>query len=384
MESRKKVVWLPGWFPSNVDTLSGDFIERHALAVSRYADVTVIFVSRNIASGKKYETAVEQHENLFIYRGYYKGAKGFLSPLVSAFQFYFLMHKLYKMAALQQGPFRHVHVCVALKQSIFALWLCFFRKKEITISEHNSWFIPGDDSFTRKNVLFKWLIKKTFAKSAAVHTVSAVLGNALVSKKMVIASPVVIPNVVDTDFFYKIEDSKTDDRCHFVTVTGDVYIKNTDTVLRCFAHLLQHSGRKALLHIIGPNNEKLIEMATQLQVDDRVIFYGAVSNKRVASIMQKCNALIFFSRFETFGCVMAEALCCGLPVIAANLPVLHENLTAGENAIFVDSEDEVALTKALTEFMINESQFNRNEIAAAAFKKYNYAEVGKQIADLYR
>lgn len=384
METRKKVVWLPGWFPSSVDSLSGDFIERHAQAVSQYADVTVVFVARDVACKKKYQTVIEQHKNLFIYRGYYKGVKGLLSPLVSAFQFYFLLNKLYKMAALQHGPFKHVHVCVALKQSFFALLLCIFRKKEIIISEHNSWFIAGDDSFAHKPFFFKWLIKKIFAKSAAIHAVSAFLGNALVGKKLVTSSPVVIPNVVNTDFFYRIEKSNTDDVCHFATVTGDVYIKNTDAVLRCFSRLRQQAGRKAVLHVIGPNDEVLKQQATQLQIESSVIFYGASSNKKVAAVMQECNALIFFSRFETFGCVVAEALCCGLPVIAANLPVLHENLVAGENAIFVDSGDEAALTQAMAVFMVNEGQFNRDAIAAAAAKKYNYAEVGKQIEGLYQ
>lgn len=384
METRKKVVWLPGWFPSNVDALSGDFIERHAQAVSLYADVTVIFVTRDVAGKERYQTAVEQHENFFIYRGYYKGVKGLLSPLVSAFQYYFLMNKLYKMAALQHGPFKHVHVCVALKQSFFALWLSIFRKKEIIISEHNSWFIAGDDSFTYKPFFFKWLIKKTFTKSAAVHVVSAFLGNALVGKKLVTSSPAVIPNVVNTEFFYRTGKSNNDDSCHFVTVTGDVYIKNTDAVLRSFARLQQKESRKAVLHVIGPNDEALKQLAIQLQIESSVIFYGAVSNKKVAAVMQECNALIFFSRFETFGCVVAEALCCGLPVIAANLPVLHENLIAGENAIFVDNEDEAALTQAMALFMINEGQFDKNGITAAAAKKYNYAEVGRQIAGLYQ
>lgn len=384
METRKKVVWLPGWFPNNVDALSGDFIERHARAVSQYADVAVIFAARNAALKNNYEITIEQHENLIIYRGYYKGVQGLLSPFISAFQFYFLLLKLYKKAALQQGLFRYVHVCVALKQSIFALWLCVFKNKKLIISEHNSWFITGDDAYSKKNILFKWLIKKTFAKSAAVHAVSAVLGNALVSKKLVTAPPVVIPNVVDTNFFYRAEKKYGDDECHFVTVTGDVYIKNTDAVLRCFANLQQLTNRKVVLHVIGPNDAALKQMAVELKIEADVIFYGAVSNSKVAAIMQQCNALIFYSRFETFGCVMAEALCCGLPVIAANLPVLHENLTAGKNAIFADTEDEASLTQALVLYMNTEKQFDNKAIAIAATNKYNYASVGKQIETLYK
>ena len=56
MKNRLKLLWLPGWFPSIQDPLAGDFVERHAKAVSEFADVTIMFVAKDfsLAIGKHY------------------------------------------------------------------------------------------------------------------------------------------------------------------------------------------------------------------------------------------------------------------------------------------------------------------------------------------
>ena len=41
------VLIIPGWFPSKVNFLAGDFIERHAKAASIYFPVKVLFVVKD-------------------------------------------------------------------------------------------------------------------------------------------------------------------------------------------------------------------------------------------------------------------------------------------------------------------------------------------------
>jgi glycosyltransferase involved in cell wall biosynthesis len=384
MEPKQKVVWLPGWFPCKVDALSGDFNERHAIAVSKYADVYLIFVARDKTSKNTFYFDEEKRNSLNIYRGYYKGGYGPLGKIVSFFQFYFLLFKLYKKVNDKHGPFIYVHVCVALRQSLLALYLSVFKRNKIIISEHNSWFIKGDDGFSKQSMLLKIMVKKLFKSAFVIHTVSNELSQAILKKQLVDMPPLVIPNVVDTHAFNFDQRSQPLNAFNFVTVVGDTYIKNADGIIRAFAKVKHNSRSNIVLQVIGPNYVELEKQAKQLKIDDSVFFYGSVPNTTVASIMKQCQALIFFSRFETFGCVMAEALCCGLPVIASNLPVLRENLTEYENAIFVESEDENELMQAMLNMTEKWTAFDCEAISKNAFQKYNYDVVGRRIANLYK
>ena len=42
-----KVLWLASWYPNQLDKFTGDFIQRHARAVSQYCKVHVIFVKKD-------------------------------------------------------------------------------------------------------------------------------------------------------------------------------------------------------------------------------------------------------------------------------------------------------------------------------------------------
>ncbi|MCY7410085.1 MAG: hypothetical protein LH473_07415, partial [Chitinophagales bacterium] len=41
---RRKVLFLPRWYPNRVDKLDGNFIENHARAVAMYCDLAVMYV----------------------------------------------------------------------------------------------------------------------------------------------------------------------------------------------------------------------------------------------------------------------------------------------------------------------------------------------------
>ena len=47
----KEILWLPSWYPNKIDPFDGDFIQRHAYAVSLHKKIHVIF-ARPDESGK--------------------------------------------------------------------------------------------------------------------------------------------------------------------------------------------------------------------------------------------------------------------------------------------------------------------------------------------
>jgi glycosyltransferase involved in cell wall biosynthesis len=80
---------------------------------------------------------------------------------------------------------------------------------------------------------------------------------------------------------------------------------------------------------------------------DDVILTGAVSDDELAAIYTGAHALVFPSDDEGFGLPTVEALACGTPVVACDLPALREVL--GDRATFVDCDDLEGLLGAATE-----------------------------------
>ena len=75
-----------------------------------------------------------------------------------------------------------------------------------------------------------------------------------------------------------------------------------------------------------------------------VTLAGAVSDEDLAAIYTGAHALVLPSDDEGFGLPTVEALACGTPVVACDLPALREVL--GDRATFVDCDDLAGLLAA--------------------------------------
>jgi len=123
--------------------------------------------------------------------------------------------------------------------------------------------------------------------------------------------------------------------------------KNLDVVLRALATPIGRRAR-ARAAIVGANAidyPRYQVMAKELDVADRLDWFGRVPPKEMTRIFDSASALIYPSFHEGFGFPPLEAMARGLPVIASRESCLPEVL--GDGAAFVDPRDEVAVAGAL-------------------------------------
>jgi len=115
-------------------------------------------------------------------------------------------------------------------------------------------------------------------------------------------------------------------------------LKQLDTAIAVLA-------RRPSLHLAlagqGPDEQRLRAIAADLGVSNRVHFVGDLTPQQVGMFLAGLNVFVFPSAAETFGLAAVEAAQAGVPVIANDLPVLHEVLTVdGEScALFVNAHD---------------------------------------------
>lgn len=114
--------------------------------------------------------------------------------------------------------------------------------------------------------------------------------------------------------------------------------KNQDLLIRALACLPQ---AHLVLAGAGPEQASYHELAVTLGVDDRLHLLGALPADAIADLYAAADLFVFPSTAETFGLATIEAAMAGLPIVAADLPVLREALR-GDGAppvAFVKSDD---------------------------------------------
>ena len=77
---------------------------------------------------------------------------------------------------------------------------------------------------------------------------------------------------------------------------------------------------------------------------DGVLLTGRVSDDELAALYTGAHALLLASDDEGFGLTPVEALACGTPVVACEVPALREVL--GDRVTFVASDDVPGLLTA--------------------------------------
>lgn len=115
----------------------------------------------------------------------------------------------------------------------------------------------------------------------------------------------------------------------------------------------------ALLVHAGPPSTATADLLAHtraLGLDQRVRWLGYVTREQLSALLRDAIALCFPSVDEGFGLPVLEAMSCGTPVIASDIPPLRE--VAGDEALFVPTGDVEAWSHAL-EVLVRDDELQR-------------------------
>ncbi|MGB0082080.1 MAG: glycosyltransferase family 1 protein [Terracidiphilus sp.] len=119
--------------------------------------------------------------------------------------------------------------------------------------------------------------------------------------------------------------------------------KNCEGVLRVFARATE--GTDLQLVFAGDAlSQELIELASKLQVSDRIVQVIRPDVETLEALYNRAVALLFPSRYEGFGWPTIEAQACGCPVVASDIPPLVEAL--GQSAVLRPLDDEAGMAES--------------------------------------
>ncbi len=124
--------------------------------------------------------------------------------------------------------------------------------------------------------------------------------------------------------------------------------KNITRLLLAFDQLLTQQPCDLRLLVVGDHmwhDQHLEETLGRLKHRDRVVFTGRLEQAQLHLALGGAHALAFVSYFEGFGIPVAEAMRCGVPVVAAEATCLPE--IAGDAAHYCDPYSVADISRAL-------------------------------------
>ncbi len=111
--------------------------------------------------------------------------------------------------------------------------------------------------------------------------------------------------------------------------------------------------------------------------------HGELPRAAVIEQMTAADFLVMPSHGETFGAVVAEALCVGRPVVVTRGTACAEFVNDG-NGILVDARDAASLRDGLERMIRSLDGFDRAEISRAARERFSLARVADWYAGQFR
>jgi glycosyltransferase involved in cell wall biosynthesis len=134
------------------------------------------------------------------------------------------------------------------------------------------------------------------------------------------------------------------------------------------------------LHVIGsgPEEARLKQVCARLKLDKIVDFVGPLPNKDLPPWYQRSAALVFpsvvtaYGDQEGLGLVPVEALACGCPVLASDLPAVKDVIRDRETGLLFPAGDARQLAETLHVLLWDEKLRARLAVQGRAYAQENF------------
>ena len=246
--------------------------------------------------------------------------------------------------------------------------------------------LRGSDVLKAQKGRLTYLISLWVMKRASfVTTVSQAMKDWVVQQGISSDTVFTIRNGVNLCGIHK-KDPK-DPICHFIFVGSLVPGKGLKYLLQAFFSLKVLEKNTHLL-IVG-DGEEMDNLKTGVHekgLSDVVTFSGKKASDQIPELMQRSDCLVLPSLSEGIPNVILEAMACGLPVLASNLPGIREVVEDEKTGFLVAPKDVKGLTKKL--LILAQNPERRQKMGAQAYQhlselNLSWEESAKQYLEVY-
>lgn len=335
-----KVLYLTPWYPSAKDQMAGLFVQKHMESIrAQGVDVRVIH-------SQEWRDLWEQWKQL-------KRTWG-LPDLVQ--------------------------LNIIQKQGFLALWLKMRYKIPFLIIEHWSGYLPESGQFMQQSAAKRRLARSIAKHASCILTVSQTLEKAMKQCGIQTSHWGHINNIVDDCFYQGVRNKKQGTRTLLHVSCFDERAKNTTALLRGFAVLC---SKRTDIHLVmvGTGVDWLAAQRTANDLhipSEQITWTGEQTPQQVCDWMQKADAFVLTSRYETAGVVLSEAAAVGIPILSTPVGIAPQLITP-QTGILI-SQEETNNSNTLSQALMRIVDMSTYPSASEEFR---FSTVGKQLTDVY-
>jgi glycosyltransferase involved in cell wall biosynthesis len=107
-------------------------------------------------------------------------------------------------------------------------------------------------------------------------------------------------------------------------VASTIPRKRVDVTLKVFAEVRTRFPNTRLIRVGGPFTPAQESLVDELRLRDSIIVLPHLDRRVLAAVYRRTAIVLLTSEREGFGLPVLEAMACGTPVVASDLPVLRE------------------------------------------------------------
>ncbi len=373
-----RVIVLPSTYPRDQNDPRGVFYRDHAIALQRAgAEVTVIApimhaLNRLPCSPMKFINRDSDENGIRTIIHEFVGCFPKL-PYLTCLQWAKAAERMLYLFVERHGApdFVHAHCAVNAGYAAYR----FSRKSGIPylITEHSTGYRRGIYNKSQINIS-----KKVFNSANARIAVSKQQAVLMADQFSGQGEWVAVPNALSAEFHdhEPVHGREPGMPFTFVSVGYLKPIKDHALLLKALRSVTRSREHVRLVIVgDGPEKMKLLSLAKQLGIQDKVTLTGILPRTQVRETLDSADSFVLPSQYETFGVVVIEALSRGLPVIATRCEGPNDIITP-KNGLLVPIGEANLLAAAMIEIMEKFSDFDKQVIRRDACKKYGPESVG--------
>jgi glycosyltransferase involved in cell wall biosynthesis len=374
---KRRVLVLPSWYPSAAKPLAGSFFQEQTLLLEREWDVRVIV-----------PLALSTRRHL-LKKPPPPGQLPVHDP--STFTVQYRTDRWMSWSRQQEAMARAVQRSLAeFKREGWApdvllahstAWAGTLATRigkqlglPVVIVEHSSsWFV---NEFTAEE---ESSLCRALADATTVCAVSPVLRRLMLAHDLPDAIHwEVVGNLVDDSVFFPSESPRANSEGAFsiLTVASREFIKDVRSLFRAAAIIrAERPTFRFAIRAVGDfrgEGRSFSELAAECGVEDLVSIDSFLERAETAQAMREAHLFVSSSIAETFGVVIAEALACGVPVVATRSGGAEYIL--GEDSPFLaEPRDPESLARKILEVVDGAHPFDARQASESIVRRFGTA-----------
>ncbi|MCK4386503.1 MAG: glycosyltransferase family 4 protein [Candidatus Pacebacteria bacterium] len=245
----------------------------------------------------------------------------------------------------------------------------------------------------KRTRFIKKQFRNIFRRADRIQCISSYLADW--AKKMGATCPIeVIPNGVDINKF-KSQKSKVKSQ----KLREELKIKENEKVILTVSRLVKKNGIedlikagqylnfpfKILIAGAGEDEEKLKNLAKELNLQNKIIFLGHIDHSELPSYYALADVFVRPSLSEGLGNVFLEAMAAGTPVIGTPVGGIPDFLKDGETGLFCEVQNPKSIAEKIQLLLNNPNLANTLTQNASQLiaQKYDWNLIAKKMQNIF-